>query len=792
MEVMPMPNIKIIRFKNLLIQTLIIAALFFPAAAFAVNTAQIKNITVQEFPDKDQVVIGADMPITFHEMKSSSQIILDIPNSEYISQAKVQLVLNKTVKLYRGMNLQNSKPKTSRIIIVLNEPLPTTVYKQNNQIIIDVDKTAIIQRIEAATAGKTSDEKMRSGSNTLVEYHYNQGKTFSRLGKWNEAVDEYLKALKIDPANDKIKIALDVAKNNLKSEKEIDKAVRLYQNGEYNEAIRAFVSITNMWPQDISAHFYLGKSYLKLNKYREAVIEFEKVMEINPEYENVVSLYELSKRRKQLNNFTVEINNQDILDVLRTILHGSGFNLVAEDGVKKKISVALVDKTIDEALNEIIIKNGYKYEKIDNTIKIMPNIAMPEDRVYSQMNLVDMEIGHGLEVLSRLMEKNLILDKSVDSVKSSKVTFYIKDELTIKEIFDLILKTNDLVSIPYYENTFIIMTADEAQKNNKYSKKEYHVFKVINSKPSELLTKVFSSKIIADNINKDNIAHDDDKSIISIFDVPEKIKLLTSVVSKNDIKEQQVTIAVKLIDVNKAAKKTLGLNLRNLDNDSKLDKDSPFTLNVKNLGKISLTKLDATIDMLESDEGAKVIASPITRVVHNEQATIQSGRTIPVKDVKQNPQYEGGKIVGYTSEESWTSVNVGVELSVKPLIHNDGEITLDIKITDNDAPNVGDINVGAHFITTGRSTQTKLRLKDGETIVMGGFIKQKENGSQNKLMFFNQLPIIGKLFQKKSNSRSRDELIIFLSVYLVNKDPETPESEKIKISSDLLKYNLHR
>ncbi len=783
-------------FQKLLIHPLIAAAMILIIASpvLAANVAQIKSVSVQEFPDKDQVVISADMPIAFHEVKSSSQIILDIPDSEYMSQAKVQLVLNKTVKLYRGMNLQNAKPKTSRIIVVLNEPLPTTVYKQNNQILIDVDKSAIIERLEAASAGKTSSDKMKSGSNTLIEYHYNQGKTFSRLGKWNEAVDEYLKALKIDPANDKIKIALDVAKNNLKSDNEIGKAVSLYQNGEYNEAIRAFVAITNMWPQDISAHFYLGKSYLKLNKYREAVIEFEKVMEINPEYENVASLYELAKRRKELNNFTVEINNQDILDVLRTILHGSGFNLVAEDGVKKKISVALVDKTLDEALNEIIIKNGYKYEKIDNTIKIMPNVAMPEDRVYSQMNLVDMEIGHGLEVLSRLMEKNLILDKSVDSVKSNKVTFYIKDELTIKDIFDLLLKTNDLVAIPYYENTFIIMTLEESRKNNKYSKKEYHVIKVINSKPSELLNKVFTSKMIADNINKDNLSFDDDKSIVSIFDVPEKVKLLASVIEKNDIKAQQVTIAVKLIDVNKAAKRTLGLNLNNLDNESKLDKDAPFTLNVKNLGKISLTKLDATIDMLESDEGAKVIASPITRVMHNEEATIQSGRVIPVKDVQQLPQYEeggSGKIVGYTTTESWTSVNVGVELSVKPTIHNDGEITLDVKITDDDAPNVGDATVGSHFQTVGRSTQTKLRLKDGETIVMGGFIKQKENGSENKLMFFNKLPIIGKLFQKKASSKTRDELIIFLTAYLVNKDNEKPEEEKQKISSDLLKYNLH-
>ncbi|HOD42583.1 MAG TPA: hypothetical protein PKL57_18685, partial [Candidatus Wallbacteria bacterium] len=148
-------------FQKLLIHPLIAAALVLLVAApvLAANVAQIKSVSVQEFPDKDQVVISADMPIVFHEVKSSSQIILDIPDSEYMSQAKVQLVLNKTVKLYRGMNLQNAKPKTSRIIVVLNEPLPTTVYKQNNQILIDVDKSAIIERLEAASAGKTSADK---------------------------------------------------------------------------------------------------------------------------------------------------------------------------------------------------------------------------------------------------------------------------------------------------------------------------------------------------------------------------------------------------------------------------------------------------------------------------------------------------------------------------------------------------------------------------------------------------------------------------------------------------------
>lgn len=754
---------------------------------FAANVAQIRNIAVQEFPEKDQVIITGDMPLTFHEIKAPTKIIIDIPNAQYDPKAKAQLVLNKTVKLYRGTNLDGMPVKTARIIVVLNESFPTTINKVNNQVILEIDKAAINERIEAKANDETKTQS-KKGANTLVEYHYNQGKTLARLGKWNEAVDEYLKALKIDPASEKIKLALDVAKNNLKSEKEIDKAVRFYQNGEYNEAVRAFLAITNMWPQDISAHFYLGKSYLKLNKYRETVLEFEKVMEINPDYENVKELYEFAKRRKQSTNFTVELNDQDILDVLRTILHGTGYNLMAEDGVKKKISISLVDKTLDEALNEIIIKNGFKYEKFDNTIKIMPNLPAAEDRVFAQSNLVDIEIGHMFEVLAKEMGRNLIIDPSVD--RSKKTTFYIKDELTLKEIFSLLLKLNDLVAVPYYDNTYIVMTQDEARKNNKYSKKEYKLLEVVNIKPSDLKNKIFEMKLISDAISKDNITVNDDKGTITIFDTPDNIKLFESVVRQNDRKDKQVTIAVKILEVTKSAKKALGLNLNLLNEAGEVESSFPGSLSVrvKNLGKISLTKLDATLEMLESDDSVKTLASPITRVIDKQSATIHSGKTIPIKDVKQNPQYEGGKIIGYTSEETWTSAQIGITLDVKPTIHNDGEVTLDVDIKQDDA-DLTNVQVGSHFVTTGKNTKTMLRLKDGETIVMGGLINMSEGGSDSKVPFFSKLPILGKLFQKSTNNKSRNELIIFLTAFLVNKDdPDESSKNYEKITSDMIKY----
>jgi len=153
------------------------------STAIAANVAQIKSISTQEFPEKDQVVINGDMPLTFHEVKSPTQIIIDVPNAQYETKGKVQLVLSKSIKLYRVMNLENSNPKTTRIIIVLNESLPTTVYKQNSQILVDVDKSAIIDRMEKDIVAKDKSDTTQKHSSTLVEYHYNQGKTFTSLGK---------------------------------------------------------------------------------------------------------------------------------------------------------------------------------------------------------------------------------------------------------------------------------------------------------------------------------------------------------------------------------------------------------------------------------------------------------------------------------------------------------------------------------------------------------------------------------------------------------------------------------
>jgi type II secretory pathway component GspD/PulD (secretin) len=257
-----------------------------------------------------------------------------------------------------------------------------------------------------------------------------------------------------------------------------------------------------------------------------------------------------------------------------------------------------------------------------------------------------------------------------------------------------------------------------------------------------------------------------------------------------DIKKRQVTIAVKMLEVTRTAKRILGVNITNnaIEPGVTYDANTPMFFNVKNLGKVSQMQMDASIEMLENDDEVRTLSSPILRVVDGKSAEIHSGKTVPVKDIEQNPQYEGGKVVGFTSTETWSEVNLGIKLSVEELqIHHDDEITIKINITQNDA-DLTNIQPGARFVTTDKTQTTTLRLRDGDTIVMGGLINNQTGKNHIRLPFFYRLPVVGRLFSKKTNQKERSELIIFMTAFIVNKDDVEVVKEKEMVMSTVKDY----
>jgi type II secretory pathway component GspD/PulD (secretin) len=108
-------------------------------------------------------------------------------------------------------------------------------------------------------------------------------------------------------------------------------------------------------------------------------------------------------------------------------------------------------------------------------------------------------------------------------------------------------------------------------------------------------------------------------------------------------------------------------------------------------------------------------------------------------------------------------VNVGVELNVTAIGNPDGTIQLKVN------PEVGSLTL-LETQTNGislprisrRTVQTSVRLKDGETLVIGGLIGENELNTIRKIPFLGDLPILGQLFRRDGREKSRSELVIIL------------------------------
>ena len=107
--------------------------------------------------------------------------------------------------------------------------------------------------------------------------------------------------------------------------------------------------------------------------------------------------------------------------------------------------------------------------------------------------------------------------------------------------------------------------------------------------------------------------------------------------------------------------------------------------------------------------------------------------------------------------------SVGVKLSVTPHINPDDFIMLDVK------PEVSSLKewVGGMPVITTKEVTSKLVVKDGETIVIGGIIADAGTEKLNKVPLFGDLPFVGPLFRKKMTENRKTELLIFITPTII-------------------------
>jgi general secretion pathway protein D len=170
----------------------------------------------------------------------------------------------------------------------------------------------------------------------------------------------------------------------------------------------------------------------------------------------------------------------------------------------------------------------------------------------------------------------------------------------------------------------------------------------------------------------------------------------------------------------------------------------------------SFANFDATATALAGDSRVKILQRPRIQTSHAVEANLFVGQTRP---------YPTGTSYGGIggSFSSIQQLQIGVTLSVLPLINADGLVVMDIRQKIQDVgEEVAIANVGDVPSTIDREANAKVAVRDRETVMLGGFISNSKNNTRSGVPILKDIPILGALFRSTGTSDRRTELIVLI------------------------------
>jgi type II secretory pathway component GspD/PulD (secretin) len=182
------------------------------------------------------------------------------------------------------------------------------------------------------------------------------------------------------------------------------------------------------------------------------------------------------------------------------------------------------------------------------------------------------------------------------------------------------------------------------------------------------------------------------------------------------------------------------------------------------------------VQAAETDSHASIIQRPRIQTSQAKPAQFFVGQTIPYV----TSTYNSG--VANYGGNSYSQMSVGVELDVTPFINPDGLVVMDIQQEIDDVvPGAGQ-NVGGGVSvpeTDKRTLSSEIAVKTGDTVMLGGFIKNQKSTSKSGVPFLMDIPLLGNLFSSRSDNKNRTELIVLMRPTVL-RTPELAAAQALK------------
>ncbi len=301
-----------------------------------------------------------------------------------------------------------------------------------------------------------------------------------------------------------------------------------------------------------------------------------------------------------------------------------------------------------------------------------------------------------------------------------------------------------------------------------------------------------------------------------ITDTKSNLEKIIAVLERIDVRPQRVLIEAKIVEVNRDKLKDIGFDLGTgqsgvtssysllgLDKDSKkalggissgdvspsifIPKAQDITGTIPyNMGlelifrKLTGAEFEVVLHALEEKVDAKILSAPRLVTLDGREAYIMVGEKRPI--IKSEIQ-SSETSVGISKKLDYYQP-IGIQLTVIPKVCGDNSISMllypSITSTSQSVPatsQIGSTTTTDYYpILLVRQTQTQILLKDGETIAIGGLIKDVINENIFKVPLLGDIPLLGYFFKRKTYDTEKVELIIFITTRILKAEGNLPES----------------
>ena len=354
--------------------------------------------------------------------------------------------------------------------------------------------------------------------------------------------------------------------------------------------------------------------------------------------------------------------------------------------------------------------------------------------------------------------------------------------VTFEQALNQILAANQLFYKIINERTIMVIP-DNAQKRALYEEQVIRTFFVSHSDATELAQILNGIIRIPALAVAPQIVANKTNNTITVRASANIVAIIERIVEQNDNPKAEVIIDVQILEVNRTRAKEFGIDLSSYspgisatfspETDPRQNAadagNPPFNLNTITRGistaDFYLSVPSALVNFLETDSQTRLIAKPQLRGAEGQEITLNLGNEIPVPATVFTPVAQGG--ANFNPLTSFNYRPVGVNIQVTPRVTFEGDIILDLLVESSTLGQ--DVNVAGQNLPSfgSRKVQTRLRLRDGESNLLAGLLREDERKSLRGIPGIMRLPVLRNLLASNDTEISQTDIIMLLTPRIV-------------------------